>query len=249
MAKYIWTAPKGAGRKLARLTGIDRIRFTKIEEYDYQPDDIIFNWGNGTLPTGIPEDAFFNKPTSIKNSVRKLRTFKLLREAGVPIVEYTSKRGTAVEWLAAGCTVYARTLNAGHAGAGIVICSPGDVPPECNLYTKRFNAKREYRLHCSVTGQLLLSQKRRRKDGSTGDRMIKNLKNGYVFCFDKVDPVDYNLSVLAANTLTALDLDFCAIDFLYSSTTGALKILEVNTRPGHSAPTVANYYANMMLEV
>jgi hypothetical protein len=139
--------------------------------------------------------------------------------------------------------VYARTLTRANSGRGIVVVHPGDPVPLAPLYTVGILCKREYRVHVFQGVVIdLVAKCKRNGDTETGD-YIRNHSRGYIFARNSVkipDSVRSNLSSLAVSTISALGLDFGAVDII-RSTENKLYVLEVNTAPGLDGTTLRAY--------
>ena len=88
--------------------------------------DLVINWGCSKPYT--TEAVILNKPEAIKNSIYKLRTFKLLEEQGLntPSVVTTSNKEEVVKFLVEetlkGVKVFLlRSTETGHSGKGIYV--------------------------------------------------------------------------------------------------------------------------------
>ena len=235
-----FVAPYKMGSKSAKTLAnsllVKRVDGTKI----FKPTDKIINWGKSTLaPRGNP--TILNKPEAIRNAANKLRTFTLLKQAGVSTVDWTTDSEIAKIWLTQNeVVVYGRKLLDAHSGKGIVLMGEGKENfTYCPLYTKGILKAHEYRLHV-FKGQVIDVQKKRRRNENQANDFIKNLANGWVFCRDEVRPPMevYNQSVKA---IAALGLDFGAVDILYKQSENKIAILEINTSPGMEGTTVEAY--------
>lgn len=224
---------KDLGRALPAL----RTKATKRLKRDV----VLVNWGRSDLVVrGMPK-LILNKPDAVARAANKLRTFERLTLRGVQTVPWTTDRRVAQQWLDNEFTVYERTVLNGHSGRGIVLSHPrehssvGHAP----LYTKGVLKAHEYRVHV-FRGEVLDYSKKRRRSGVETNDCIKNLSNGWVFCRDEV-ALPEKVKSLALQALSALDLDFGAIDVLYRETENRAYILEINTSPGLQGTTLERY--------
>src|ERR1035437_10136671 len=71
----------------------------------------------------------FQPSAAINVACSKLLAFNKLKEAGVPIPEYSTNKSEAQRWITDGRTVLARQLLTGSCGRGIVVCERGALPP------------------------------------------------------------------------------------------------------------------------
>ena len=219
----------GSARKLSDALGIPRLRLVRTR-FRPRPQDIILNWGYHAGPfTDLPV-RWLNRPQAVAVARDKLATFVALD--GVPTVEWTTDREVAQSW---GATVYVRHSRTGQGGSGIEVVREGPLP-RAPLYTKKFRATHEYRIH-SFGSHCYVSKKRRRNGAEQHD--VRNHANGYVYCTNNVEAPS---SVLLTATMArmALGLDFCAVDILCTDSEEA-RVLEVNTAPGLEGSTLDWY--------
>ncbi len=181
-------------------------------------------------------NIFWGKPGHI--AANKLKTFNVLKEAGVSHVPYTSSKEEAEAWLKAGSTVLARTA-CGQAGSGITIVNPGSVLPEATLYTRYVKKKKEFRVHV-YQGKVIFVQEKRKANGVEADPLIRSHKRGWKFCMQNVVEPD-GLRVLAVNAVGALGLDFGGVDVIWNELKNTCYVLEVNTAPGIEGSSLEAY--------
>ena len=205
------------------------------KNYQPRPGDVIFGWGNSNIPNwaGKAEQhncLIINHWNAIKNAVDKARTFKLLTQAGISTVQWTTDYFKAKTWLTLGKTVFARRELRGNKGAGIVVMKTPHELVEAPLYTKYKPDCGEYRVHVAF-GKVINFQQKLRKNGVKCDPYVRSEENGWVFARKNIQlpAVVDNESVKA---VYALGLDFGAVDCLYDPHAADTFILEVNTAPG-----------------
>lgn len=140
-------------------------------------------------------------------------------------------------------TVFARTLVNSTNGRGIVEFEPQDgvLTPRAPLYTAYIPKKAEYRVHV-FNGEVVDIQQKKKKRGFEGDRetRVRNLKNGYVYCRDEVNPPS-GINTLAVGAVRALGYHYGAVDIIYNEKKDKLYVLEVNSRPGLMGTTLDKY--------
>lgn len=211
--------------------------------------DFIINWGSSAIPpwfdridqirARLGTFTFLNKPTCVLNASNKLRTFRILQEAGVAVPEFQDARMFASDWEG---TVYARHILTGHSGAGIEVIAPGtDMLPNAPLYVKGIENHGEYRVHV-VNGQVIDYIKKRRRNGepATEEQLaVRNLANGWVYTRENLRRLE-RIEQLAISAVSALGLDFGAVDIIKDEN-GDVFVLEVNTACGMSETTLNSY--------
>lgn len=206
----------------------------------------VINWGLSTKPAWYTEPCaarIINPFEKVAVAANKLSTFNALKEAGnVPIPEYTIDRAVALDWVSNGILAVGRTKLNGHSGAGIILAArEEDVPENCPLYVKYIKKKAEFRVHVAFGKVIDVQQKRKRSDyDGDVDYAIRNHHTGWVYCRENVELND-RLRDAAINAVTAVGLDFGAVDIIYNEYRDAYYVLEVNTAPGLEGTSVEKY--------
>lgn len=202
---------------------------------------ILINWGCSSI---APHNyRVINRPEKVYTATNKIKTFQQLRLNNIPIPMYFTDIGGATDAHRSGSTVYARHLTRSNSGKGIEVCEPGTFIPNAPLYTIGIPCKREYRVHV-FQGQVidLVAKCKRNGDTETGD-YIRNHSMGYIFVRHGItipDGVRSQLSSLAISAVSALGLDFGAVDIIRSMD-NQLYVLEINTAPGLTGTTLQRY--------
>lgn len=225
----------------------------KLEGSKFKPrlDDVIVNWGNSNLQTGVglvqPVNVSFNgDPFWLRHASNKLLFFNRMKEVkpGITPDFWTSKEDIPDEAFPIVC----RTTLAGHSGDGIVISdTPADLV-EAPLYVQYVKKKDEYRVH---VGKKLLpmgteyhtiavQRKARRQDCPTPNWQVRNHANGFVYVRSGVSPPEGVISS-ATESLRASGLDFGAVDVIWNSQQEKAYVLEINTAPGLEGQTISDY--------
>ena len=224
-----------------------RIKKAGFSNYQPRESDVIINWGSQA--ERFDPKYYINQPSCIANASNKLKAFTRMKEIGVKTPEWTTEKTTAISWLVAGHTVYARTSVSGHSGSGIVICSPDEthILPDAPLYTKKVNVDEEYRIHvCKVADDDYIvfdqQQKKRksRDDGQVANPDIRNHSNGWIFARRDLC-VPERVQVEAINAVKALGLDFGGVDVAYSREDRRAYVYEVNTACGLEGSSLGKY--------
>lgn len=111
------------------------------------------------------------------------------------------------------------------------------------LYTKYKRKDKEYRVHV-FKGEIIDTQEKRRVGKShrpaTYNEYIRNHSTGWVFCRGGLR-IPIGLHELALSAITALELDFGAVDIIHNSKHQKSYVLEVNTAPGLEGTTLTKY--------
>jgi len=208
----------------------------------YRPkeDDIIINWGNSTLPnwygTSPAVMRMLNDPNAVSLASNKLKTLRILEEAGISIPRFTTNINEAYDF----GDVIVRHKLTGHSGRGIEIYRGGELP-QAPLYTKYIEQKAEYRVHV-FKGKVIDYIKKRRKDydyPTENESMVRSYKNGWIFARNRLRRLE-RIESLAIDAVEALGLDFGAVDIVRGRD-NSVYVLEVNTAPGLSGQTLESY--------
>lgn len=236
--KRVLLAPYKLGsrgaKELARGIGALRTAATKRLKRDVT----LVNWGRSDLQVRGYPFKVLNPSHKIVLATNKLSCLNRLAEAGVSSVAHTTSLDVVRRWLREeGVVVYGRRLLNASQGAGIVIIHNESEIVYCPLYTKGILRAFEYRVHVFGNKILDVTKKKRRNAIERSD-YIKNLANGWVYCRNDID-IPENLLDCAKKAISALGLDFGAVDILYRK--GVPYVLEINTAPGLQGTTLNKY--------
>lgn len=203
---------------------------------------LLLNYGSTTeLPrfTG----KYLNHPQSVRNSSDKISTFKLLTEAGIPTVPWTTNKDEAIRWITEEkAMVVCRTLTKASEGRGALFVDNPSSVVNCSLYTRYVKKAAEYRVNIAFGKVINIRQKRRRKDfDGEVNNLCRTHDNGWVYCSEGVDKDNEQLRDLATNSIYSLGLDFGAVDIIYNQHYNQYYVLEVNSAPGMEGETLQNF--------
>ena len=174
----------------------------------------------------------------------KINTFNRWSQHGVSCPDWTQDYAIARDWIENGATVFCRTRVQAHSGIGIVIADSVNGLVPAPLYTKYVKKKKEFRVHI-INNRVIDIQEKRRAFGNNSGFLIRNHANGFVFCRDNIiEPAD--LRDVACRAVSALDLDFGAVDVIYNEHYDKCYALEVNTAPGLEGTTLQSYINNFV---
>lgn len=247
--KRIRIYPYKVGSESARAlaTELDSLCVKPDGTYRPRANDLIVNWGNGTIPEtwSINTVEHLNHPICVRHAVNKLHTFEILTREGLPTPEWTTNPIQAQIWLNSGDPVVERHNLTGSKGDGVVVKTPesnsafqrvhiDDAP----LYTKLIPRAREYRVHV-FDGQVIDLQQKKRREGNDSDGTIKNLDNGWVFVRDDITPPPRSIFDVSVRAVQELGLDFGGVDVLVKD--GQCYCLEINTAMGLEGATINSY--------
>lgn len=220
------------GLNVLRISGKKRLR-----RYD-----TVINWGNKDMKpySRWGNVKVINSPDAVAKASNKIETFIELTRAGVVTVPWTISKTHALKWHDEGEVVFARTYVNSSQGRGInVVTLDDDVFPNAALYTKFLSKCHEYRVHVAFGSVIDFSKKKRRTDVECNE-YIRNHDNGWVFCREDV-ALPEKVSAESIKAISALGLDFGALDVLYKEKDNKAWVLEVNSAPGIQETTLTRY--------
>lgn len=239
---YPYKMGSESAKKLAQNLNTKRV----FADGNYVPkaNQIILNWGSSTNPCWRPIAArrgvtILNKPENVAIAANKLSSFYKLCEAGIRIPPFTTSKEVAEYWLNGGHRVFARQQLSAHSGRGIVVMENIEQLVDAPLYTQYIKKKWEFRVHVFLGQAIDYAQKKQRHDFEGGNKYIRNLANGWVFCRENIEHFD-DVKQLAIRATQALGLDFAAVDVIRTET-GKVYILEANTAAGLEGTTLERY--------
>lgn len=215
---------------------------------------IILNWGehqNRGVVYNV-QNKWLNKFDAVAIARDKLTTFERLRLAGdVNVPQFWTSR-EAAETDRGDAIILERHSLTGQSGSGIVVKRFGEELGNAPLYVKYIRKEEEYRVHV-FNGQAVAVQQKRRESDAEQDqnqRLIRNRDNGWVFCIqDIAEDRKQAISEQAVRACRALGLDFGAVDIVVGRRDSVPYVLEINTKPGLSSPTVLEGYVNAIREL
>jgi glutathione synthase/RimK-type ligase-like ATP-grasp enzyme len=225
-----------------------KVSFTS-KSFTFGKKDLIINWGSSQYPKWLNRRirsyaGVLNLPEYVGVAVNKISTFDSLKEIGVSIPEYATRRADVPsKWK----TTVARELVKGTRGEGIYLFNDTNMLREFPLYVEYIKKSKEYRVHV-FKGAIIDIQEKRKRVGFEGEfnAKIRNLNNGWVFCREDVSaPVPVLEEAVAA--VDALNLDFGAVDIIWNKHYNKAYVLEINTAPGLEGATI-DAYASAILQ-
>ena len=230
----------------------------------------VINMGCSSITRRMNESVrVLNRPEQVAIASSKVATFSALRgtrSLGANITPWSTEDQHEAVFHAVtnNKSIVCRTVDNGHSGAGIVLVTPDELRangnlPRASVYVEAIQKRREYRVHVgrAQTGihtAIDIARKVRRsgvEDGgvNSSDRpFIWNHGNDFIFQRGGVSNTDVVIRKayqVAASAVTALALDFAAVDVVVEAG-GPLEdarifVLEVNTSPGMEGTTLSQY--------
>lgn len=205
-------------------------------------NDLILNWGNSHFNL-LPNRYYINLPISVKSTVNKLKTFKILEENFVNIPEYTRSWEEAQEWCNRGSRVFARYEISSYGGKGIDIYEPRTYINNLNnykFYTLFVPKKQEFRVHVFHGKVIDVTEKKAKYDKDESySPYIRSRARGWTFCRSDIKRNE-SAEDLAVKAVKALKLDFGAVDAGITHD-GSPIIFEINSAPGLEGTSLYKY--------
>ena len=239
MKIYPYNAGSKSAKALADALGIKRLK--REGEAVNLRHDYLINWGASVIHREVKKAIILNKPECVKVASNKLETFKSL-QGHCSIPDWTESPEEALQWLDEGHMVVARTKLNGHSGEGIVLINLNEEFVDTPLYVKYVPKQNEYRIHVFQGRAFFVQRKARNKEipDEKVNWKIRNHDNGFIFANQDVE-VSEEANKEAIMAVTALGLDFGAVDIIYNNTRNKWYVLEVNTACGLSGTTIEKY--------
>jgi predicted ATP-grasp superfamily ATP-dependent carboligase len=220
------------GRVLAQALGVE----AGVEVRPNNPE-VLIRWGNAQFPD-IDRRAgnVLNTASAINTAGDKLRSLRLLSEAGVTVPKFSVEPPRDGTWLGRN--------RRGFGGKDIVVYQQGVKAVGggvSEFFTEFIPNEREYRLHVVGGNVVRVQRKYLERPEARASEFIKNHKNGYVFKAPQRS-LRQNRLEMAVQSVEALGLSFGAVDAVVDYD-GTMYVLEVNTAPA-CAPLTAQAYTD-----
>ena len=215
--------------------------------YKGSRDKVVINYGSTNIPPNVMKSYVANKPTSVANCVDKAKFFAHLyeMEAAVNTPEWTNDPATAKTWIEKNQVLLARTILNGHSGQGIKILRKGVDFVKAPLYTVYIPKQYEYRVHV-LDGEVIDIQRKvlqKQAELNEEEKKIRSHGNGWIFSRDPnlLNIPCAKIEEQARAVVQGMDLQFGAVDLIWSKKLQECYVLEVNTAPGLEGASVGIY--------
>lgn len=228
--------PSNSAATLAGALGVKRVRPSRLSVLNY---GTVINWGNGNVPSTTAR--IINSPEAVRVASSKVSTFERIPEQYRP-------RYSRTPFVPSSGILLARA-DGRSSGEGITVVRQGETPPPADFYVEYVRKEKEYRVHVAFGRAIHVQQKRKRREREY-DRdasLIRNHSNGWVFTEVNVefpsDAIRDAVLQAAIACVSAVGLDFGAVDLILERGTNRVVFLEVNTRPGIESTRTTQAYA------
>lgn len=234
-------APYSHGSKSANVLkeALGALFLKKVgSDYKFAKGDVVINWGAPYGPSGMPS---LNEDNNIVRD--KVKFFKTVYAAGlkefIPAFSTTKQGAFGMNF-----PVFCRTEVDGHDGSGIVIAHKTADLVAAKLYTSYIKQTQEYRVHVGkIKGKaVIIHVQRKAKLNASTDKetMIRTGSHGYILAHNNFTAPECVFEA-AKKVFMACNLDFGGCDVVYNEETKRAYVLEINTAPELSGPSVAKY--------
>ncbi len=239
-----------SARALALATGGLRIKLGG--GFVQRRGHLVINWGcsdkeriNHTVTLEYPtlNCGTLGEELAVVVAGNKLKAFEALQGVeGMRIPRFTPSRECAQNWCDAGSVIVERHLLRGSGGDGIKIIEKKGTVTNAPLYVQYIKKQDEYRVHV-FCGEAIDVQRKMRRADAPNDQVnwrIRNHCNGFIFGREGVELPQHAID-LAVKAVSALGLDFGAVDLIYNTKSSKYYVLEVNCAPGLEGTTLEKY--------
>jgi RimK-like ATP-grasp domain len=242
----------GTPRRLCKALDLTLMSIQEMQERHRDSDKhrTLVNWGVSAPFPGFGNTL--NRAPAVATAANKLATFRILKSAKIPTLEFTKDKNEALKWLEYASVICHTNLH-GHGGSGLELVHKGgaELPP-AKVYTKYFAKKTEARVHVikglSWVEHLYLEKRRIGRERwaefdieESPTTYIRTYENGWIFARNVVE--DSHAVKLAMLTMECLHLDYAAVDIMRRG--GTYVVGEVNTAPGLEGQSLEFYVNNL----
>lgn len=236
---YHQTAALTAPR-LAAYMGIESLQRLDNRNAEAQRPDWVIRYGSSRAIPLRPTQRALNRRWALTRHSLRHEQLSRLSEAGVMTPWYSTNQDEAAEWLLQGHPLlgrdYPRDGRQPRRGRGIIEYRNHAVRlREHDLYMLEILKEAQYRVHVAFgstrTRQLIPDEPH------NAEQLIWN--HGAGFTFRIPDEIPASVPAVATQAVTALGLDFGAVDIIWTGNHPV--VLEVNTAPGLGDPTLEWY--------
>lgn len=182
-----------------------------------------------------------NKPEAVANAINKAKAFKLWAAIdGLRIPPFYTESSLVPRT----SIILARSSGTSSGGDDITVVRPGEELPDVPLYVGYIPKTHEYRVHVANGAAIFVQQKKRKSEAEQAkdEKLIRNHSNGWVFCPLELDDVSPEIKDAAVMAVHGLGLCFGACDIILGRDDNHPYVLECNTCPGITSPTLLNAY-------
>src|SRR6185437_2890927 len=208
----------GTPRRLCNALGLYLRTPDQFRAHPLARVGTLVNWGN--YARDIESRRVLNAPQAVASACSKLMTFRILSDAKIPTLEYTTDRNLATGWTEV-ASVFAHINPHAHSAQGLELIRKGadkSTVPAAKVYTKYFPKSVESRTHVirekdGSFRHLYLEKRRVSKERydefdleESPTTFIRTWANGWIFAREVME--DSQAIDLAIKTLALFKLDY-----------------------------------------
>lgn len=235
---YPYRMGSRSARALSEALGVLRIR-PRGSRWVPRGGDVVLNWGNPRSLGWPGVVTWLNSPRNVEISSNKLSSLMAMEAQEVSVPPFTQDQEEAQGWLDQDKVVIVRRLLNASSGRGIEIINRGDRLPIAPLYVQYIKKIHEFRVHV-FRGEVIDVQQKKKRLDSEANYLIRSHQNGWIFARQEVNP-DPKVLEESIKAVSALGLDFGAVDVIWNQHYQTAYVLEVNTAPGLEGTTLGRY--------
>ena len=222
-------------------------------KWNWRHTKVVINWGKSNHFSPYNK-IILNKPEKIKNTINKLVFFKMCKEYGVPIPDFTDNYKTALQKHKQWKGTVERHLLTSSKGRGVKVIKKDETPtPEAKMWVERIRKRREFRF--IIVGNKIIISMVKKRPRNIKPQPIQNGGSGYKYFLTRENeetlyPLEEGWEI-AINLIQIFELDFGAIDIMWDKVKKRWLVLEVNTAFGlgeENSKIVAKAIYNLILE-
>lgn len=218
------------GANLGRYLGVGYGSSMPDERMDY-----LIRWGTSSRVNYVPSETTVNRRTAVSANTDKYDSLVQMADAGIPVPNHSTDHNDLRR------PIFGRDRNH-REGTDIEIYDTwSGVDRSRDFYVEEINADREFRVHV-IDGRVAVAREKQHREEPSEDAVgnperIRNYENGWRFVYPDDRPAGIHMAVPAVE---AMGLDFGAVDLVLDHD-GQPYVLEVNTAPSLSPPTLETY--------
>src|SRR5438128_2711102 len=112
----------GTPRRLCKALNLSLLSISEMESIPSDRHRTLVNWGVSRPFTGFGK--VLNRAAAVATASNKLATFRILKDAKIPTLEFTKSQEEATGWLGSSSVICHTNLH-GHGGSGLEIVHKG----------------------------------------------------------------------------------------------------------------------------
>lgn len=230
---------KVSGPKLALYMGIEALQ--RLDQRQEESPDYVIRWGSRRRIPSVPNKRTLNRRRMLNRYGNRLEQLQRLARAGVMVPHFSTEPVVSMSGGLLG-----RSFGDGRqtsGGKGIAFYPHGNAPVDGqhDFFVAHIPKDRQFRVH--VIGGETRTRELVPDDSKARQQAVWNYGSGFTFRYPKGKEIPVRVVPAAVQAVKALWLDFGAVDVITEGDNAY--VLEVNTAPGLSDPTLEWYGDNL----